>query len=279
MIQRRQSIDGIVHYVSPLLQACGVPHAFSTRIGGISPPPFDSLNLGNPMGCAMADDDARIQSNYARLQRAIGCEGLPRRYVHQVHGGVCLNADDPHFENNQKADAMLSQSPRQLLSIRIADCVPILMCDETGGTVAAVHAGWRGIVAGVLAATIEQFLERDHNHLFRAAIGPCISMQHFEVGPELLDEFTRLFGDDAPIEPQRGGKGHVDLRAACYLQLLQAGLKPEHIDTTDRCTFAHQDEFYSHRRDNGITGRMAALIAPCPSTQARPVVPALKRDT
>jgi hypothetical protein len=95
-----------------------------------------------------------------------------------------------------------------------------------------------------------------------AAIGPCIGFESFEVGGEVLDEFSRAFGSDAPIRRRDDGKGHVDLREALRRQLLEAGVAELRIDTTDRCTYTHVEEFFSHRRDKGITGRMAAFVAP-----------------
>src|SRR3954470_15798765 len=105
MLLRRTSRDGVVYYASPLLEAAGVPHAFSTRLGGISPAPFDTMNLGNPSGCATQDDDHRISENYSRLQRAIGCESRQRCWVHQVHGGDVLTVrSGAPFENGRRAD-------------------------------------------------------------------------------------------------------------------------------------------------------------------------------
>ncbi len=100
MLQRRTTSQGLVFYVSPLLESIGVKHAFSTRIGGVSPGPFDSMNLGNPGGCEIQDEDERIAENYRRLQSAIGCAELLRLSVHQVHGGIVASAmRDEMFEN------------------------------------------------------------------------------------------------------------------------------------------------------------------------------------
>ena len=93
-----------------------------------------------------------------------------------------------------------------------------------------------------------------------AAIGPCIGFDAFEVGPEVVDEFVARFGPAAPVRTRKDGKGHVDLREAVRRQLVDAGVSPDRIDTTDRCTFRDDGEFFSHRRDNGVTGRMAAVI-------------------
>ena len=260
MLQRQASSSGVVYYTSPLLSAAAVPHAFSTRIGGISPPPMDSLNLGNPTGCAVQDNTDRIQQNYQRLQSAILPTPRDRYFVHQIHGGIVANADSPTFENGQQADALLTTDNKKILAIRTADCVPILLSDVSGKTLASVHAGWRGVIANVIPNTISQMRSKPQHLL--AAIGPCIGFDAFEVGPEVLDHFATAFGNDAPIRRDKNGKGHVDLRQACRLQLLRAGIPESQIDQTDRCTFRDANEFFSHRRDNGITGRMAALIGP-----------------
>src|SRR5690349_13314104 len=123
MLERRTATEGPVYYASPLLQARHVPHAFSTRLGGKSPPPFDSLNLGNPSGCDVQDDYPRIYENFALLQSAIGCADRPRCWVHQVHGGAVVPVRrGKAFESGSKADAMVSDDPSKLLAVRVADC-------------------------------------------------------------------------------------------------------------------------------------------------------------
>lgn len=263
MLDRRTSPTGVVSYGSRLLDSAGVPHAFSTRLGGVSPAPFDSLNLGNPSGCDVLDDGERIERNYARLQVAIGCGGMPRCRLHQVHGAVvhAVRAHQP-FENGMKGDALTSDDPGRVIAVRVADCVPILVASTEGTLIAAIHAGWRGVVADVIGAALRQLRERSGASSFVAAIGPCIGFDAFEVGPEVVAEFERVFAPDAPVRQSDEGKGLVDLRAAVRIQLMSAGLRSDQIDTTDRCTVRDADEFYSHRRDRGITGRMAALIAP-----------------
>lgn len=262
MLQRRTTGSGVVYYASPLLEDLGVPHAFATRIGGVSPVPFDSLNLGNPSGCGAQDAREHIQENYRRLQSAVGLEGREHCWVHQVHGdkAVIVRPGEP-FDGGQSGDALLCTDPRRFLSVRTADCVPILLTARDGKTVAAVHAGWRGVVAGVVLAAVKALrqLSVEPGNLF-AAIGPCIGADAFEVGNEVLAEFAAAFGQETPVVRRIGEKGLVDLRQAVRMQLLSAGLAPRHIDLTDRCTYQDQAEFFSHRRDNGITGRMAALI-------------------
>jgi len=276
-----------------------MPH--STRLGGLSPAPFDSLNLGNPSGCDVADDYERIWENYRLLAAASGCGTLELLRVHQVHGPRVLRAvRGEHFENASKADAIVTDDPQRIASVRVADCVPVLLALRDGKTVAAIHAGWRGVVAGVVPAALCELLEPDQpseqssragtvipksqpvapsrraGTVIRnppqraaesqspddvlAAIGPCIGFDAFEVGPEVIAEFRRSFGEAAPVRTVDGGKGFVDLLQAIRLQLLAAGVPEGQIDLTDRCTYRDTDEFFSHRRQHGVTGRMAAII-------------------
>ena len=261
MLERRTAPNGVVFYASPLLDRVGVPHGFSTRIGGHSPPPFDSFNLGNPIGCEIQDDYGRILGHYPLLQEATGCPRGEWCRLHQVHGaGVVRVKPGEPFDKTTQGDAVVSDDATRAIAVRVADCTPILLATDDGKTVAAVHAGWRGVVAGVLPAALHAMKAQPAQVV--AAIGPCIGFDAFEVGGEVIDAFTRAFGPEAPVRRREDGKGHVDLRECLRRQLVEAGVPADQIDTTDRCTFRDRAEFYSHRRDNGITGRMAAMIAP-----------------
>jgi YfiH family protein len=269
VLQRTASSDGIVFYQSNILSAAGVRHAFSTRIGGISPAPFDSLNLGNPSGFNIQDDYDRIWLNYAKLLAAIDSPTAPPLRVHQVHGNavITIRSDVP-FDTDAHADALVSRDTGRPISVRTADCLPVLLATPDGKNVAAIHAGWRGIVAGIIPAAIARLISLADSFTpadLLAATGPCIGPDHFEVGPEVATAFANLFGNRAPMRKIPDGKAMIDLPAAARLQLCDAGLQPERIDWTDRCTVTHQNEFFSHRRDNGLTGRMAAIILPAPA--------------
>jgi YfiH family protein len=260
MLERYEQ-NGLILYRSPLLQAIGVPHAFSTRSGGVSSPPFASLNLGTVGGSAIQDPNDNLRENYRRLHTAIGCDQREHCGVRQVHGStVRIARRGEPFENGVAADALVSNDPARTVGIKYADCVPILLASEDAAAVAAVHAGWRGILAGVLPAAVAQLakLATGSSRLL-AAIGPCVSTDAFEVGPEVVAGFVEHFGADAPVH-QTNGKPHIDLRQAVLLQLQASSISRESIDLTDLCTFASGDEFFSHRRDGMLTGRMAAVI-------------------
>lgn len=262
MLERIEGPNGVVFYESPLLREAGVPHAFSTRRGGVSEGVFASLNLGNPNGAPVQDSPENIAENYRRLLRAIGCEERRFVFAHQSHGARVVDpARDAQTDTVYggcelgQADALTTDDPGVLVSVRVADCVPVLIASTDGRRVAAVHAGWRGVVAGVALQALKRF-----DGPVVVAIGPSISVGAFEVGAEVLREFQSHFGDETPYQPSPKGPSHahIDLRAALELQLRRAGV--ERIDTTDRCTVRDADEFFSHRRDNGVTGRMAAII-------------------
>jgi YfiH family protein len=265
MLQPRSAANGLRYYVSPRLEQLGIPHAFSTRAGGVSPPPFDSLNLGIAGDADHRDSSANLEENYRRLRAAVGCADLGRCWVTQVHGAdVCDIRVGSPFESGVRADALVSDDPTRVLSVKYADCVPLLLASADGRAVAAVHAGWRGLVAGVIRAAVRQ-LEKTSAapaSSFVAAIGPCIGVDAFEVGPEVLTAFARLMGPHAPLRTGRDDKGHVDLRQAALHELQSAGVNAGRIDTSDLCTYAHPAEFFSHRRDGNATGRMAAIISP-----------------
>ncbi|MEZ0265017.1 MAG: peptidoglycan editing factor PgeF, partial [Phycisphaerae bacterium] len=231
---------------------------------------FDSLNLGIAGGTDVKDAQANLDENYRRLATAAGggLVGRERCWVSQVHGAdVCQVIPGAAFTNGPSADALVSDDPARMLSVKYADCVPILLATADGQAVAAVHAGWRGVIAGVIPAAAARLcdLAGAPDSPLIAAIGPCISAPHFEVGPEVAAEFDRAFGPAAPIVWPAGvgvGKPHVDLRAAVALQLAALGVPADHIDSADLCTYANPADFFSHRRDGPATGRMAALIAP-----------------
>lgn len=272
MLQKITNHSGVVTYRSPLLSAIGVPHGFSTRIGGVSPKPFDSLNFGNPQDCPTPDSQANIDENFARLQKALGLSRARRAWVKQVHSDrVEVVEFEPdlaatreefllnHFGGQRHADGLVTEEPDTMLTIRVADCVPVIFSDGQGKLVAAAHAGWRGVVSGVCLRTVRTMGELGARAAdIRAAIGPCISAEHFEIGPEVAEAFVRA-GLEAAIIEHPGRKPHIDLVQALIIQLTEIGVTQ--IDSTDRCTVRDAAEFYSHRRDKGLTGRMVAVIA------------------
>jgi hypothetical protein len=246
VLQRLEAADGLVGYRSPLLTGLGLPHLFTTRIGGPG-----------------IDLDLRVPDSMARVARAAGRTGAPVIDVRQVHGArVVFVASEQTPEADVEADGLVSERSDAFVAVHVADCVPILLARADGRRVAAVHAGWRGLVAGV----VPRALERLGPGPILAALGPCVSRARFEVGPEVAAAFEGA-GLAAAVHPGRADRSHVDLHAAATLQLAAAGVAE--VDATDRCTYEHADEFYSHRRDvthggRARTGRLVALIAARP---------------
>ncbi len=274
MLARVTLPNGVVVYQSRMLAAVGVAHAFSTRIGGVSPAPFDSLNLGNPQG-AVQDSVDNLHRNFTILLSALGLANVPMATVQQVHGCevALLRAEGEgeysetaqaeirdRFQGQTRADAIVSDVTSAMLAIRIADCAPILLACDDGRIVAAIHAGWRGIVSGVVARSVAEIntLGITSDRIV-AAIGPAIGVKYFEVGAEVAREFHTA-GLSAAIDTIGYAKPHINLVAAIKLQLRQCGVT--RIDGGSLCTYANATDFYSHRRDHGTTGRMVAIIQP-----------------
>ncbi len=248
----------------------GVPHAFSTRLGGVSRGQFDSLNFGNPSELVGDARDPRenIARNIALTLDVMGAAGREVVQVHQVHGDDVhvLRAGQPthHGRDDTKADAIVTDDPARIAMVRIADCGPVLLACETGRVVAAVHAGWRGVLAGVVPNAIAAMHDLGARDI-RAAIGPCIHVDAFEVGEDVAQQFTVAF-PYAPVVQRRSDwpKPHVDVIAAITSQLHAARVAS--IDVVGECSFARSDLYFSHRRDGIRSGRMAAFIGPRAST-------------
>jgi polyphenol oxidase len=246
-----------------------VVHAFSTRLGGVSRPPFASLNLGQSVG----DDPAAVLENRRRFFGAFGVE--PRRMVRvrQVHGDGVLVVDEalarrPGFpaclaEEPVEADALITRLPGLALVVSTADCVPILIHDPVRSAVAAVHAGWRGTARRVSAATVAAMVERFGTVPAdcRAAIGPSIRGCCYEVdGPVVEAVGGSIPGWEAQAAESGPGHWRLDLAGLNRMLLESAGLTPERIEVPDLCTACRREAFFSHRAEHGKTGRMMSFI-------------------
>jgi YfiH family protein len=204
--------------------------------------------------------------------------------VSQVHGADVVRAEEIASATTPlEADAIVARHPLTtgpaptVIGIRVADCVPILLADPESGTVAAIHAGWRGVVRGVLRQAVQRFTEEGGMPARAvAAIGPCIGPCCFEVDDEVgrTIEASCTFDGGAPVETivarRSGTKAYVDLRAAVRLQLRTLGIATTRTDTVAPCTSCDATRFFSYRRDHGIAGRLLAFIAPLPPRSASP---------
>lgn len=231
-----------------------VPHGFPTRTGGISAAPFDSLNTSRVVG----DVDDAVTENLRRLAEAARVSPEKLFSVSQVHGAAVVEA--PGVTSKTEADAVWTQTPGTAVGVRTADCVPILLQDVRSGRVAAVHAGWRGVVAEIVARTLELWVARGTNlGDVRAAIGPAIQRCCFEVDGDLPARFAAGFGDEVVVPVQGKVKRHLDLPRAVGLTLARAGVAASHVVTLPHCTVCDA-RFFSHRRDRGVTGRHLSFI-------------------
>ncbi|MGJ3231558.1 MAG: peptidoglycan editing factor PgeF [Oceanicaulis sp.] len=226
-----------------------IVHAFTTRTGGVSAGPYESLNLSWSRG----DDKANVEENRARLAKALGDVDLV--FLNQVHGAEIIKVDSQPegVWSAGEADASMTDVPGLALCAQTADCVPILLFDPVRPAVAAVHSGWRGTVRGIVGETLAAMKTAYGTEpaQVQAAIGPAISQANYRVGPEVLEQFEIQFGglDDALAGPRdaEGGAG-LDVAEACRRQLIAAGV-PEHAVTVlNHCTFADRARFFSCRR-------------------------------
>lgn len=220
----------------------------TTRQGGVSQPPFESMNLGYHVG----DDPARVRQNRSLLRSILPSEP---HWLQQVHGLEVACAENGL--SLPEADAAYSRNPGTVCVVMTADCLPVLFCDSAGTVVAAAHAGWRGLAAGVLEATVESMQTSPGEIL--AWMGAAIGPQAFEVGDEVRDAFTRdLQTTAAAFKPaNQPGKFWVDIFQLAQLRLARIGVSQ--VFGGGVCTYTDNQRFYSFRRD-GTTGRMASLI-------------------
>jgi polyphenol oxidase len=249
--------------VSPVIPA-EFHHGFATRAGGVSPAPYETFNLG----LAWGDAREAVMENRRRLRAWLGVERL--YLVRQVHGravaGVGSAADPVERLAAQEADGLYTNVPGVALGVFVADCVPVLLADPRTGACAAVHAGWRGVVAGVVSSAA-QAMEQAYGTRpadLRAAMGPSIGACCFEVGPEVVAAFRTARvpeGGNGVVRERPGAKPHIDLRRALALELEALGVPAAQVDPGGECTKCDpQGRFYSYRRDNTRTGQHLGVI-------------------
>jgi hypothetical protein len=234
--------------------------AVFTRQGGVSPAPWNSLNVGGTVG----DEVERVRENRARSFAALGRTLDSLFDVWQVHSADAVFADAPRPANtdHEKADIILTDKPEITLYMRFADCVPILFHDPKKGVIGITHAGWMGTVRGAGAATVKAMREKYGSQPkdILAAIGPSIGVDHYEVGRDVISQVEQAFGPDAKrLIEVRDGRTYLDLWSANRIQLERSGV--EQIEVAGLCTACHLDDWYSHRAEKGKTGRFGALIA------------------
>lgn len=235
-------------------------NAVFTRHGGVSPAPWHSLNLSISVG----DEPARVASNRVRAFEALGRAPASIHDAWLVHGTDIIYADSPRSleEHPQKADIIFTDNPAVSLFMRFADCVPLLFHDPKKQVVGIAHAGWMGTVKGVAEASIKGLTERYGSHPADVVvgIGPSISVDHYEVGEDVAEQFRAKFGADSErILQTREDRIYLDLWTANAIQLQNAGV--EQIQISGLCTACQLNDWFSHRAEKGRTGRFGVLMA------------------
>ena len=251
--------NGIRYYTFDIFPRT-VTQAVFTRQGGVSPTPWNSLNVGGTVG----DEATRVRENRLRSFLALGRSFDSLFDVWQVHSADAVYADAPRPPelDHYKADIIFTDKPAVTLYMRFADCVPILLHDPVKGVVGLAHAGWLGTVRGAARAAVRAIAEHYGSKPsdVLAAIGPSIGVDHYEVGPDVIAQVEQAFGAEAGrLIEHRNGSTYLDLWKANRLQLESSGV--ERIEVAGLCTACHLDDWYSHRAEKGKTGRFGALIA------------------
>ena len=219
----------------------------TTRLGGVSGAPYDSLNLGEHVG----DEPLNVARNRMLLNHLLPSEPV---WLDQGHGTLVANADDASCL--PQADACIARHHKSVCVVMTADCLPVLLCDEPGSVVGAVHAGWKGLAAGVIESTVKAMNAPPRNLL--AWLGPAISQEVFEVGEEVRAAFVSTYPQAASafvIGPS--GKWFADIYALARIRLNVLGITQ--IYGGNFCTYRESERFFSYRR-NGTTGRMGTFI-------------------
>lgn len=241
----------------------GVVQGFTTRQGGASQAPFDSLNLGAHVG----DTPADVRANRLKLWGALEFGEDRVAMAEQVHGDrVAVVAEDSDFLV-PGADALVTNVPDLLLMMLYADCVPVYIVDPVTRSVGLVHSGWRGTLAGVVGKTVQAMRDNfgTSPRSCLAAIGPCISGDSYEVGADVAAQFSHIVAQQASVimypRDEFTGTYSLNLRQVIFSQLLQAGVRAEYVAVSNEDTFRNKRDFFSHRRDGAKTGRMAAFLA------------------
>jgi YfiH family protein len=216
--------------------------------GGASKAPYACFNLGRNVG----DDPLAVAENRRILVREAGLPAEPA-WLAQVHGVTVADLDEAGPD--VAADAAITRRPGCVCAILTADCLPVVFATDTGATVAAAHAGWRGLAAGVIGATVRAMAAQPERLI--AWLGPAIGPSHFEVGGEVRQAFLSADPGAGDAFVDAGGKFMADLAMLARRQLKDLGVN--RIYGGDECTYARADRYFSHRRD-GVTGRQATLV-------------------
>ncbi|MEK6335493.1 MAG: peptidoglycan editing factor PgeF [Acidobacteriota bacterium] len=258
---------GVRALICAPLEDDGFTNGYSTRGGGVSSMPQDSLNLAG----FNEDVAENIYENRRRFLKLFpgdwtltGCWQIHSADVRVVYDERDAAQKPGVLGDDVYCDALVSNTPKVLLAVKTADCVPILLGDPVSGAFAAVHAGWRGTSTSILQRAIEH-LEKEYgarSQNLRAAIGPAANVCCYEVGSEVIDLFKERFPQsDGLLQPTRDGHARIDLQQANRAQLVSAGVPPERIHLAPLCTMDRNDLFFSYRHEKKLNGRVGRLMS------------------
>ncbi len=252
-------IDGISYLSSPSIESAGRVHAFLSRRGGVSSPPFDTLNF-DPRD---TDTPENIRENIRRISRAFSIDGERLVTVNQVHGGsVHLVTEKNLGMTPPDADAVITDIESIPIGIMTADCLPIIIYDPVNHAAGVAHGGWKGTALGVVMRTLEA-MERSFGTRAKdvsAALGPHIGPCCYHVKENVIDEFEKAFGDTSSYIKKTDGGFTLDLGGATACQLTGVGVAAENITALCPCTACNNNDFFSYRKDGGRTGRQLSFI-------------------
>jgi YfiH family protein len=245
---------------SALLRGAGFRHAFFTRKGGVSQGAYSSLSFS----VAAGDSEAHVKENLERAASELGVPSTRIHFLSQVHGRVAHVLSGNEVQSMlvlREGDALVSRAKGLACAVRSADCVPVLLADRRSGAVAAVHAGWRGAVNGIVSSAIEAMRVIAPDPVLIAAIGPHISLAAFEVSDDVAETLLKASRDPHVVDRSRA-KPHVDLRRMLRAELHDQGLAQAAIDDVWGCTVLEPERFFSFRRDGQASGRHLSAIVP-----------------
>ena len=249
----------IYNTINGFTKTCQVKAGISLRSGGVSEPPYTSLNLASQVG----DHPAAVIQNQHIFSTETGIKSL--KYIRQIHSDIVINAEvitsalwNCEILNTPEliGDALISDKPGETLGVFTADCVPIFILDKATPAVGIVHAGWRGTLSQIVSKTLEQMKTCFGTNLANCLIHLGASIQRccYTVNKDLISQFVNNFGDTV-----HDGL-NLSLQTANYIQLIETGIRPECITISPICTSCRIDIFYSYRAEDGRTGRMLSYI-------------------
>jgi purine-nucleoside/S-methyl-5'-thioadenosine phosphorylase / adenosine deaminase len=246
---------------SKLFYKSKIKHGFSTREGGISADEFASANMHYRKG----GDQKAVWKNRENFLESIGLKTSNLRLVNQSHGSRVELVDSLPLSYTElmEVDGMVTTTPNTALGIYVADCLPVLIADPAGKGVAALHAGWRGVIAGILENGVTLLNKASNTPIeeLKVAIGPGIQSCCFEVGEEVAEQFKEKGLAKFIIKHPDKTKDYIDISGAAVQILKNLGIKRRNIDIISKCTKCSNSEFYSYRRDGWPTGQMLGVIA------------------